>query len=118
MEKAALFFEDYLFEGPDGKYVFSPTQSPENDRSNTRSQTTFNATMDVAAAKELLQSTIAASRELGANRDKIPVWEKMLAKMPAYLVNGDGAVQEWLTPQLADNYNHRHNSQLYALFDG
>jgi len=118
MEKASLFFEDYLYEGPDGKYVFSPTQSPENDPSNTRSQVTFNATMDVAAAKEVLTNTIAASRELGVNRDKIPVWEKMLAKMPDYLINGDGAVMEWLTPKLADNYDHRHNSQLYALFDG
>ena len=118
MEKAALFFEDYLYEGPDGRYVFSPTQSPENAPSNTKSQMTFNATMDVAAARELLQNTIAASRELGLNRDRILVWEKMLAKMPDYLINEDGAVREWLTPKLADNYNHRHNSQLYALFDG
>lgn len=118
MEKAALFFEDYLYEGPDGRYVFSPTQSPENAPSNTRSQTTFNATMDVAAAKELLENTIAASRELGVNRDRIPVWERMLAKMPPYLINEDGAVKEWLTPRLADNYNHRHSSQLYDLFDG
>jgi len=118
MEKAALFFEDYLYEGPDGKYVFSPTQSPENNPINTRSQVTFNATMDVAAAKELLHNTIAASRELGVNRDKIPVWEKMLSKMPDYQINADGAVKEWLTPRLEDNYDHRHNSQLYALFDG
>jgi len=118
MEKAALFFEDYLYEGPDGRYLFSPTQSPENAPSNTGSQVTFNATMDVAAAKELLSNAIAASRALGLNRDKIPVWEKMLAKMPPYLVNEDGAVKEWLTPRLADNYNHRHSSQLYALYDG
>jgi alpha-L-fucosidase 2 len=118
MEKAVLFFEDYLYEGPDGKLIFSPTQSPENAPSNTRNQMTFNATMDVAAAKELLWSTIAASRQLNVNRDKIPLWEKMLAKMPDYLINEDGAVREWLTPKLADNYNHRHSSQLYALFDG
>jgi hypothetical protein len=118
MEKAALFFEDYLYEGPDGRYVFSPTQSPENAPSNTKSQVTFNATMDVAAAKELLRNTLTASRELGVNRDKIPVWEKMLTKMPDYLINEDGAVREWLTAKLADNYNHRHTSQLYALFDG
>ena len=74
--------------------------------------------MDVAAAEELLRNTIAASRELNVNKDKIPVWEHMLAKMPEYLINGDGAVREWLTPKLTDNYDHRHNSQLYALFDG
>jgi hypothetical protein len=118
MEKAALFFEDYLYEGPDGRYVFSPTQSPENAPSNTKSQTTFNATMDVAAAKELLRNTIEASRELGVNGHMIPKWEAMLAKMPEYLINEDGAIREWLTPRLQDNYNHRHSSHLYALFDG
>ncbi len=118
MEKAALFFEDYLYEGPDGKYVFSPTQSPENTPKNADSQATLNATMDVAAAKELLRNCIAASRALGVNQGRIPVWEKMLARMPEYLINGDGAVKEWLSPKLEDNYNHRHSSQLYAVFDG
>ena len=68
MEKTALFFEDYLYEGKDGRYVFSPTQSPENAPANTKSQATWNATMDVAAAKELLSNLIAASRELGVNQ--------------------------------------------------
>jgi alpha-L-fucosidase 2 len=118
MEKAALFFEDYLYEGPDGKYIFSPTQSPENTPGNTNSQGTFNATMDVAAAKELLMNIIAASKELGVNKDKITIWSSMLTKMPKYLVSEDGAVKEWLTPLLKDQLNHRHSSQLYALFDG
>jgi len=118
MEKAALFYEDYLYEGPDGRYVFSPAQSPENSAKNTKSQMTFNAAMDVAAAKELLNNTITASRALNVNAEKIPVWEKMLAKMPDYMINGDGAIKEWLTPKLEDNYDHRHSSQLYALFDG
>jgi alpha-L-fucosidase 2 len=118
MEKAALFFEDYLYTGPDGKYVFSPTQSPENTPGNTNSQGTFNATMDVASCKELLQNIITASGLLGVNNDKIPVWMAMLEKMPPYLINEDGAVKEWLTPLLKDQYNHRHSSQLYALYDG
>jgi hypothetical protein len=117
MEKAALFFEDYLYEGPDGKWIFSPTQSPENSPSNTNSQATFNATMDVAAAKQLLQNLIATSRELGVNTQKIPVWQRMLEKMPPYLINEEGAIKEWLTPVLADNYAHRHASQLYPLYD-
>jgi len=118
MEKAALFFEDYLYEGPDGRWIFSPTASPENAPANTGSQSTFNSTMSVAASKELLTNLIAGSRTLGVNQDRIPVWEQMLAKMPPYLINEDGAVKEWLTPLLEDNYNHRHSSQLYPLFDG
>jgi hypothetical protein len=118
MEKAALFFEDYLYEGPDGRWIFSPTASPENAPSNTGSQSTFNSTMSVAASKELLNNLIAGSRELGVNEDKIPTWRSMLAKMPEYLINSEGAVREWLTPVLEDNYGHRHSSQLYPLFDG
>jgi hypothetical protein len=118
MEKAALFFEDYLYLGQDGKYIFSPTQSPENTPGNTNSQGTFNATMDVAAAKELFRNIIAASNTLGVNKDKVPVWSAMLDKMPKYMINEDGAVKEWLTPLLKDQYNHRHSSQLYALYDG
>ncbi|UCE50514.1 MAG: glycoside hydrolase N-terminal domain-containing protein, partial [Phycisphaerales bacterium] len=118
MEKAALFFEDYLYEGPDGKYVFSPTQSPENSPANTGSQGTCNATMDVAAAKELLGNLITASNELGVNQDKIALWKTMLKKMPPYMISEDGVLKEWLTPRLEDNLRHRHSSQLYPLFDG
>ena len=118
MEQVALFFEDYLYEGQDGKYVFSPTTSPENSPSNTRSQGTFNATMDVAAAKELLGNLIAASGELGVNKKKIPLWRKMLTKMPDYMISEEGVAKEWLTPKLADNLGHRHSSQLYPLYDG
>jgi alpha-L-fucosidase 2 len=118
MEKAALFFEDYLYEGPDGKYIFSPTQSPENTPGNSKSQGSFNATMDVAAAKELLQNLIEASKELGVNQEKIPVWQKMLEKMPDYMVGDDGAAKEWLTSKLEDQHSHRHSSHLYPLFDG
>jgi hypothetical protein len=74
--------------------------------------------MDVAVAKQLLRNTIAASRELGRNEDRIPAWEDMLAKMPDYMVDDRGVIKEWLTPRLENNDLHRHSSQLYPLFDG
>jgi len=118
MEKTALFFEDYLYEGPDGKYVFNPTQSPENTPGNTQSQGSFNATMAVASVKELLRNLIAASQELGVNEKKIPKWKKMLEKMPDYMISDDGVAKEWLTPKLEDRLSHRHSSQLYPVFYG
>ena len=118
MEKAVMFFEDYLYEGPDGKWIFSPTQSPENTPGNSNSQGTFNATMDVAVAKELLRNTIAASMELGCNQTEIPRWQRMLDKMPDYMVDERGVIKEWLTPLLKNNDSHRHSSQLYPLFYG
>jgi hypothetical protein len=118
MENVALFFEDYLYMGSDGSYIFSPTQSPENIPGNINSQGTFNATMDISAVKELFQNIINASNDLGLNKEKIPLWHSMIEKMPKYLINDDGAIKEWLTPLLQDEYNHRHSSNLYALYDG
>ncbi len=118
MEKCAIFFEDYLYEGSDGKYVFSPTQSPENTPGNTNSQGTFNATMDVAAAKELFANLIAASNKMKVNQGEIEKWKMMLAMMPDYMINEDGIIKEWLTPRLENNDAHRHSSQLYPLYDG
>jgi hypothetical protein len=74
--------------------------------------------MDIAAAKELLNNLIAASKELGVNQAKIPVWEKMLTKMPDYMISEEGVIKEWTTPKLEDNLGHRHSSHLYALYDG
>jgi hypothetical protein len=117
MEEAALFFEDYLYEGPDGQYVFNPTQSPENFPANTDEQASFNATLAVAATKDLLRNLITVSEKLDVNADKIPKWQAMLEKMPPYMIDPDtGVVKEWLTPKLEDELNHRHSSQLYPVY--
>lgn len=118
MKEAAAFYEGFLYEGEDGKYVFNPSYSPENNPANSRSQACINATIDIAVAKELLSNLIAACELLKTDSEKVRQWKAMLAKMPDYIINKDGAVQEWTTPLLEDNYAHRHCSHLYALFNG
>jgi len=118
MKEAAEFYEDFLFEGPDGKFVFSPSYSPENHPGNSTSQACINATMDIAAARELLTNTIAAAETLGTDADSVARWRAMLAKLPAYQINDEGGVKEWTTPLLTDNDAHRHCSHLYALYNG
>ena len=118
MKEAALFYEDFLVEGPDGRYLFSPSYSPENNPGNNPSQSCINATMDVAAAKELLRNLVAACQELKTDPQGVERWQQMLAKLPDYQINEDGALKEWTTPRLKDNYAHRHCSHLYALFNG
>ena len=66
----------------------------------------------------LLTNLIAASRELGRNEDRIPVWQAMLEKMTEYMIDENGIIKEWLTPRLENRDSHRHSSQLYPLFDG
>lgn len=118
MKEAALFYEDFLIPGPDGKLLFSPSYSPENNPANNPSQACVNATMDVAAARELLTNLVADCKLLGIEAEGIKRWQAMLDKLPAYQVNADGAVKEWTTPLLEDNYAHRHVSHLYPLFAG
>jgi len=118
MEKVALFYEDFTFEGADGKLVFSPSTSPENWPEGSDSQASYNSTMDIAVAKDVLGNLITASNKLGVNADKIPTWQAMLDKMPEYSVAENGIIKEWLTPRLGNNDAHRHSSQLYPLYDG
>jgi alpha-L-fucosidase 2 len=117
MEKAAKFYEDFLIKGTNGKYMFIPSYSPENNPSNNSSQACINATMDVMAANQLLTNCIAASDTLGINADKVAKWKQMLADMPPYEVNKDGVLREWMWPGIEENQAHRHVSHLYGLFD-
>jgi alpha-L-fucosidase 2 len=117
MKEAALFYEDFLITGEDGKYIFIPSYSPENNPANSESQACINATMDVMVAKQLLRNCIKAGKVLDENKEQIEKWEAMLAKMPDYQVNEDGVLREWLWPGLEENYEHRHVSHLYGLFD-
>lgn len=117
MENAALFYEDFLIEGEDGKYVFNPSYSPENHPENSPSQACVNATMEIMGVNGLLRTVIEASQILGVNQDKISKWKSMLAKMPPYELNKNGEIREWMWKDLEDNHKHRHASQLLGLYD-
>jgi hypothetical protein len=117
MQEAALFFEDFLTVERDGKYVFVPSFSPENSPSSTKVPACINATMDIAACKQLLRNCITAATALGTDKDKITTWKALLAKIPDYDVSPEGALREWLWPGLDEAYMHRHASHLYGLYD-
>jgi hypothetical protein len=120
MKEAAEFYEDFLTVTNDaGKFVFVPSYSPENTPGGEKKiPTAINATMDVAAAKQLLNNLIIAAKILGLDGNLQARWSAMLAKMPDYEVGPDGSFREWLWPGLDENNQHRHASHLYALFDG
>ena len=42
----------------------------------------------------------------------------LLTHLPPYMINEEGIIKEWLTPELENNDHHRHSSQLYPLYDG
>ncbi len=119
LREVATFYEDFLVEGPDGKVVFSPSLSPENVPSvKGASLATINATMDVAVARAVLSTLVASCERLGIEPSGVIRWKALLSKLPAYEVNEDGALKEWIHPRLPDNYHHRHLSHVYPLFPG
>jgi alpha-L-fucosidase 2 len=81
-------------------------------------ETTINATMDFALAKEVLTHLIEGARLTGEYAGELDKWEGMLARIPPYQINEDGAVKEWMHPFFKDNYHHRHQSHIYPVFPG
>lgn len=118
LKETALFYEDFLYEGADGKLVFNPSVSPENRPANGSSLLAINATMDVAVCREVLSNLCEACEALGMEAEGVARWKAMLARLPAYQVNEDGAISEWMHPGFDDNYHHRHQSHLYPVFPG
>jgi len=81
-------------------------------------ETTINATMDFALAKEVLMHLIEGAEMVGEYQEDIATWKDMLERIPPYQINDDGAVKEWMHPFFSDNYHHRHQSHIYPVFPG
>ena len=112
MREAAMFYEDYLIMGVDGKLTAAPSFSPENCPRGSTAYMVTDATMDIAVIKELLTSLCAVCGDEAAR------WGRMLAGLPGYAVGRDGALKEWLGAGFHNNDAHRHLSHLYPLFPG
>ncbi|MDF7799957.1 glycoside hydrolase N-terminal domain-containing protein [Pontiellaceae bacterium B1224] len=120
MNEVALFYEDYIVKGPDGKNMFFPGSSPENYPSSLedRVKVHMNATISYAVAKENFSNLVDACERLGLEQEGVARWNQQLADMPNYQVNEDGAIREWMHPDFTDCYEHRHQSHIYPLFPG
>jgi hypothetical protein len=116
MKEAALFYEDYRVDDGKGRWLFSPSYSPENTPANSNSPVCVNATMDIACAKELFANLITGCRTVGIEQENITLWEKFLAKMPPYRIDKDGSLKEWAVETLEEYQDHRHSSHLYMLY--
>jgi alpha-L-fucosidase 2 len=110
-KEIALFYGDFLAgtEDANGKYRFYMGYSPEHGMS-------ANTTFDIAIAKNVFATLIAACKVLGSDQDKLPQWQAMLDKMPPYLCNERGELQEWSWSGIGEDYNQRHHSHFLPLY--
>ena len=112
----ALFYEDFLtVTDKNGNYIFVPSFSPENNPGNLNPSCmlVINSSMDIAVCREVLANLVEACELLGIEADSVPKWKAMLAKLPPYLLEPDGAMKEWSWPTLEERYVQRHISHLY-----
>lgn len=122
LKETAEFYEDFLrlYPEKDGRAVFYPSISPENvpvmTPEDQATNVVPNATGEIAICRQALTQLIAACRELGIEKENVPRWEALQAKLPDYVINKDGALAEWAYPGLGDNYNHRHSSHIYGVY--
>jgi alpha-L-fucosidase 2 len=129
LKETALFYEDFIVKDEDGKNMMFPSQSPENQPANMvyfneetgrkeRMRVQINSTMAIAISKEVFTNLITSCELLGIEQEGVARWKAILADMPEYQINEDGAIREWMHPDFKDNYEHRHQSHIYPLFPG
>jgi len=122
LEYAADFYEDFLKKNPllNGRYVFYPSISPENTPvmipADQSTNVVPNATCEIAICRQVLTNLISGFQQLQIEPDKIEKWKNILAMLPDYSINEEGALSEWSYPGLGDKYNHRHSSHMYAVY--
>ncbi len=117
MYEAALFYRDFAVEDGDGIRLY-PSVSPENTPEGGHGVVAQNATMDFAILKELLTNLLCGMELTGMYAHEKASFRQLLAKIPPYMINEDGAIKEWMHPDVRDNYHHRHLSHIYPAFPG
>lgn len=120
LKDMGYFYEDFLkATDTNGNYIFAGSVSPENQPANVKVSLLNNSNFDISGAKFILTSLIQTCNilklEQGAGQG-VDRWTKILKKIPPYLINSDGALQEWSWSGLTDQYNHRHSSHLLMVW--
>lgn len=117
MKSAVEFFEDFLIESPDKKWlIVSPSMSPENAPKATGVKIAAGVTMDNQLLFDLYSNTIAAAKILGEDKALVPAWKKTLSRLPPMQIGQYHQLQEWLADWDDPQDKHRHVSHLYGLY--
>lgn len=121
MKEACQFFTDYLIEDEKGRYVVSPTLSPENNYyhpNGREANLSEGCAMDSQILTELFTACIEASRILKTEDDFALKLQACLKKIPEPMIDKNGRIMEWLDEFVECAPGHRHISHLYALYPG
>lgn len=122
--EAIRFFEDYLYEMPDGTLVTGPVVSPENTYRSKVGQVgalCMGTAMDSSILRQLITSYLEAMKVLGREEEQAQdkeLLESILKKLPPLRIGSDGRLLEWMEEYQETEPGHRHISHLYGLHPG
>ena len=112
MKEAALFWISYLTKDENGKFVSTPSYSPEHGGISS------GASMDHQIAWDVLNNCIKASEVLGIQDDFTQKALEVRDNILAPQIGRWGQLQEWKEDVDDPNNKHRHVSHLFALHPG
>lgn len=122
MREAIRFFEDYLYELPNGYLVTGPVVSPENTYRSAAGETgalAMGTAMDNCILRQLITDYLKAMGELSVCEEaETALLEGMLKKLPPLMIGSDGRLLEWMEDYEETEPGHRHISHLYGLHPG
>ncbi len=120
MKGSAEFLMDWLVE-KDGKYITSPSTSPENaffDDNGNRGQVTIGSAMDLEICWELFTDVIEASEKLGLDPELRARWIHFRDNLKPLQIGAAGNLVEWYKDWKDTDPQHRHVSHLFGLYPG
>ncbi|MGA8186058.1 MAG: glycoside hydrolase family 95-like protein [Terriglobia bacterium] len=114
LKEAALFYQNILKPGPDGRLHIPLSASPEYF-SNDLKAWTPDPTEGLSLVRTLLRYTIQASEVLGVDQQKRTQWATMEQKLAPYPVDDSGLKVQ---PDAPFGRSHRHPMHLFPIFPG
>ena len=117
---AVLFYTDILYKDENGKYMVSPTTSPENVHcyEDKDAYLTKSAAMSQEILKDLFIRFIKAAEILDVDDELVQKAKEILPDILPVSINDDETITEWNGGEQEIEIQHRHVSHLYGLFPG
>jgi len=121
MTGAVDFCLDWMVKDKNGKWITSPSTSPENffvTPKGYAGATLYGATADLAMIREFFEDFLKASDALNINNEYTQKVSDVLANLHPYQVGKKGNLQEWYYDWEDRDPKHRHQSHLFGLYPG
>lgn len=121
MKEAAEFLLDYMVEDGKGRWVTSPSVSPENTyilHNGERGSLCIGPSMDSQIMHTLFKACMGAAHILDTDPEFSKQLESAMDRLPKPQIGRWGQIQEWSEDHEEAEIGHRHISHLFGLHPG